>query len=52
MTAFGGFQGDHLDTIEEFDGEMDWDYTAQNLKEPKGNMAIVTIPSGLIEENC
>lgn len=52
VTAFGGYQGGHLNTIEEFDGEVDWDYLAQNLQEPKSKMAVVTVPDGVIAENC
>lgn len=52
VTAFGGYQGGHLNSVEEFDGELDWDYLAQSLKEPKSDMALVTVPDGLISENC
>ncbi len=52
VTAFGGWQGGHLNTVEEFDGEVDWDYLAQNLQEPKSKMAVVTVPEGFITENC
>lgn len=52
VTAFGGYQGAHINTIEEFDGESDWDFLAQDLKEPKSEMAGVTVPDGIIVENC
>ena len=34
LAAFGGYQGSHLKTIEGFDGEIDWDFLAQDLQEP------------------
>ena len=37
VTAFGGYQGGHLNTVEEFDGELSWDYLGQTLQEPKSN---------------
>jgi len=52
LTAFGGEQGGHISTIEEFDGELGWDFLAQNLQEPKSEMAGVTVPDGVIAENC
>ena len=44
--------GGHISTIEEFDGELGWDFLAQNLQEPKSEMAGVTVPEGVIAENC
>ena len=35
LAAFGGYQVNHLKTIEGFDGEIDWDYLAQDLQEPR-----------------
>ena len=35
LAAFGGYQGSHLKTIEGFDGEIDWDFLAQDLQEPR-----------------
>ena len=35
VAAFGGYQGGHLKTIEGFDGEIDWDFLAQDLQEPR-----------------
>ena len=52
VTAFGGYQGGHLNTVEEFDGESDWDYLAQDLLQPKSEMAGVTVPDGVILEIC
>ena len=31
IAAFDGYQGSHLKTIEGFDGEIDWDFLAQDL---------------------
>ena len=45
-------QGGHINTIEEFDGEIGWDFLAQDLQEPKSEMAGVTVPEGVIAENC
>jgi hypothetical protein len=52
LTAFGGLQAGHLNTIEEFDGELDWEYLVQYLQEPKSLMATVHIPDGQIPEDC
>ena len=35
LAAFDGYQGSHLKTIEGFDGEIDWDFLAQDLQEPR-----------------
>lgn len=52
LTAFGGYQGGHLNSVEEFDGESTWEYLIQYLQEEKSDMALVTVPDGLIPENC
>lgn len=52
VTAFGGYQGQHLNSVEEFDGELNWDYLGQTLQDPKSKMAIVTVPNGYISEDC
>ena len=55
VTAFGGYQGapiNRYNTIEEFDGERGWDVRAEDLKESKSEMAGVTVPDGIIVENC
>ena len=35
LAAFDGYQGSHLKTIGGFDGEIDWDFLAQDLQEPR-----------------
>ena len=53
LVAFGGYQGGHLNSVEVFDGETSsWDYLDRYLQEPKSEMAHVTVPDGLILENC
>lgn len=52
ISVFGGLQAVHLDTIEVYDEEADWDYLSQHLQEPKSELAVVTVPAGLIPENC
>ena len=50
ISVFGGLQAGHLDTIEIYDNE--WNYLSQYLQEPKSELAVVTVPAGLIPENC
>ena len=50
LAVFGGYKGEHLDSVEMF--EEDWIYLGRHLEEPKSKMAIVSIPSGLIKETC
>ena len=50
LSAFGGYKSGHLDSVEMFEDE--WMYLGRHLQEPKSKVAIVSIPSGLIKENC
>ena len=50
ISVFGGLQAGHLDTVEIYDTE--WNYLSQYLQEPKSELAVVTVPPGLIPENC
>ena len=53
LAVFGGYQGGHLNSVEVFEAETGkWEYLDQYLQEPKSEMAHVTIPNGLILENC
>ena len=50
ISIFGGFQAGHLDTIEEYDEGSEWTYLSQYLQEPKSQLAVVTLPAGIILE--
>ena len=50
LSAFGGYKSGHLDSVEMFEDE--WMYLGRHLQEPKSKVAIVSLPSGLIKENC
>ena len=53
LAVFGGYQGGHLNSVEVFEAETGkWEYLDQYLQEPKSEMAHVTVPDGLILENC
>ena len=52
ISIFWGFQAGHLDTIEEYDEGPEWTYLSQYLQEPKSQLAVVTVPAGIIPENC
>ena len=49
---FGGYQAGHLNTIEIYHEGSDWTYSSQYLQEAKSQLAAVTVPSGIIPENC
>ena len=50
LSAFGGYKSGHLDSVEMFEDE--WMYLGRHLQESKSKVAIVSLPSGLIKENC
>ena len=50
LSVFGGYKSGHLDSVEMFEDE--WMYLGRHLQEPKSKVAIVSLPSGLIKENC
>ncbi len=52
MVAFGGYQGGHLDSYEEYFDDVGWDYVNDYLSEPKSKMGMVLVPEGMIAENC
>ena len=51
LAVFGGYKNGHLDSVEVFEDDT-WMYTGRRLEEPKSKMAMVSLPEGLIRQNC
>ena len=51
LAVFGGYKNGHLDSVEVFEDDT-WMYTGRRLEEPKSRMAMVSLPEGLIRQNC